>query len=49
MQTRDLLAGRLVQLFERGASEDWPWCEETVTYDNAKLALGFSPAVRLDA
>ena len=31
------LAGRLFELFRENSSEDWPWCEDVVTYDNAKL------------
>lgn len=34
---RDLLAGRLMEQFKAVKSEDWPWLEETVTYDNGKL------------
>jgi hypothetical protein len=37
-QIRDTLVARLVEGFEQCASAGWPWCEETVTYDNAKLA-----------
>ena len=32
-----LLAERLFDLFQANGSEDWPWCEDTVTYDNARL------------
>jgi hypothetical protein len=32
-----LLAERLFNLFQANGSEDWPWCEDTVTYDNARL------------
>lgn len=31
------LSNRLLQWFKNTASEDWPWCEETLTYDNARL------------
>lgn len=31
------LSKRLMQCFRNTASEDWPWCEETLTYDNARL------------
>lgn len=34
---RDQLALRLYELFTRNSTPDWPWCEEAVTYDNAKL------------
>src|ERR1051326_3227818 len=37
-QMRDALAARLIAGFERCTAEEWPWCEEAVTYDNAKLA-----------
>jgi glycosyltransferase involved in cell wall biosynthesis len=32
-----LLARRLSELFKVNGSEDWPWCEDSVTYDNARL------------
>ncbi len=32
-----ILSDRLMQWFRNTASEDWPWCEETLTYDNARL------------
>lgn len=35
-QTRELLTSRLMHLFD-AATPDWHWCEDTVTYDNAKL------------
>ena len=34
---RATMAGRLYELFERNAAEDWPWCEDVVTYENAKI------------
>jgi hypothetical protein len=34
---RDTFTTRLVELFEQNASDDWPWFEQNVTYDNAKL------------
>lgn len=39
-QVRELMhtaAGRIVEKFVANASDDWPWCEETVTYDNARV------------
>ena len=36
-QTRETLTSRLMELFERTAQPDWPWFEEDLTYDNAKL------------
>jgi glycosyltransferase involved in cell wall biosynthesis len=32
-----LLADRLLAAFQARASGDWPWCEDSVTYDNARL------------
>jgi len=37
-QTREILAARLLEGFGNCSAEDWPWCEEVVTYDNARLA-----------
>ena len=37
-QTREALTARLMEGFSKGSEGEWPWCEETVTYDNAKLA-----------
>ena len=37
-RVRTSLANRLHQHFAASGSPDWPWCEEVVTYDNAKLA-----------
>ncbi|VAX06328.1 Glycosyltransferase [hydrothermal vent metagenome] len=34
---RKILSDRLMQQFRDFASEDWPWCEDTLTYDNARL------------
>jgi len=34
---RGLLAERLHECFARNAARDWPWCENQVTYANAKL------------
>ncbi|MCP4377565.1 MAG: glycosyltransferase [bacterium] len=34
---RAALAEKIVALFETNADEDWPWCENVVTYANAKL------------
>jgi glycosyltransferase involved in cell wall biosynthesis len=36
-QTRETLTSRLMELFERTAQPDWPWFQEDLTYDNAKL------------
>ncbi len=37
-RVRDELAGRLEGLFRDNCGDSWPWCEDLVTYDNAKLA-----------
>jgi glycosyltransferase involved in cell wall biosynthesis len=37
-QIREALAGRLMELYGKTAQMDWPWFEEELTYDNAKLA-----------
>ncbi len=37
-QIRDDYAERLVRAYREHAREDWPWWEEVVTYDNAKLS-----------
>lgn len=34
---RERLARRLADAFEEHGAEDWPWCENEATYDNAKL------------
>jgi glycosyltransferase involved in cell wall biosynthesis len=37
-QARDALTARLMELFDKAAQPDWPWFEEELSYDNAKLA-----------
>src|SRR5438309_2957995 len=37
-QVRDTLTARLMELFDRVAQPDWPWFEDVLSYDNAKLA-----------
>jgi glycosyltransferase involved in cell wall biosynthesis len=34
---RQILADRLMEQFRSNSSADWPWCEDSLTYDNAKL------------
>ncbi|HEX21892.1 MAG TPA: hypothetical protein ENH21_00500 [Chromatiales bacterium] len=34
---RKILSSRLMQQFKDFATEEWPWCEDTLTYDNARL------------
>jgi glycosyltransferase involved in cell wall biosynthesis len=36
-QLRETLLSRLMTGFEQCAGKEWRWCEETLTYDNAKL------------
>jgi glycosyltransferase involved in cell wall biosynthesis len=36
-QTREALSARLMELLEKTRQPDWPWFEEELTYDNAKL------------
>jgi len=31
------VTGRLVELWNRNATEDWPWFEVSATYDNARI------------
>ena len=35
---RESLSGKLVALWRNCATEDWPWFEPVVTYDNARLS-----------
>jgi glycosyltransferase involved in cell wall biosynthesis len=37
-QTREILTCRLMEHFDAAAQPDWPWFEEELSYDNAKLA-----------
>jgi hypothetical protein len=32
-----ILSNKLMQWFRNTANKDWPWCEDTLTYDNARL------------
>ncbi|HEX4590085.1 MAG TPA: glycosyltransferase family 4 protein, partial [Gemmataceae bacterium] len=36
-QVRDALTARLLDLYDRTSTPDWPWFEEIVTYDSARL------------
>ncbi len=36
-EMRGLLTGRLAGLWQACATEDWPWFETSVTYDNARI------------
>ena len=37
-QIRETLMSRLMELFDRTTQTDWPWFEDVLSYDNAKLA-----------
>ena len=37
-QLRETLTDRLMELYEKAATKDWPWFEDSVTYMNAKLS-----------
>ena len=37
-EVRGTLMLRLMELFDRSAQPDWPWFEDVLSYDNAKLA-----------
>ncbi len=34
---REILANRLLDMFRKNASEQWPWPENILTYDNARI------------
>jgi hypothetical protein len=34
---RDTLTGKLIDLYEDTATDDWPWFEDVASYNNAKL------------
>lgn len=36
-RTRAVLTGKLVTLWQRSSTEDWPWFEGGLTYENARL------------
>ena len=36
-RVRKVLAEKLFALFQERAKPDWPWCDDRVTYANAKL------------
>jgi glycosyltransferase involved in cell wall biosynthesis len=45
-QIRDALTALLVGLYERTATHDWPWFEEILSYDNARLPHALIAASR---
>ena len=38
IRMRKILADRLMAWFRNSSSEDWPWCEDILSYDNARLS-----------
>ena len=34
---REVLANRLFELYKKNATDEWPWIEDVVTYDNGKI------------
>jgi hypothetical protein len=38
IRVRKILAQRLMAWFRHSSSEDWPWCEDILSYDNARLS-----------
>ena len=37
VQIRDALAARLIDIYDRTTTPDWPWFEEILSYDIARL------------
>jgi len=37
IRMRKILADRLMAWFRSSSAEDWPWCEDILSYDNARL------------
>jgi glycosyltransferase involved in cell wall biosynthesis len=37
IRVRKILADRLMAWFRSSSSKDWPWCEDILSYDNARL------------
>ncbi|HUT89260.1 MAG TPA: glycosyltransferase family 4 protein [Thermoguttaceae bacterium] len=37
-EVRDTLTNRLIDLYQDTATDDWPWFEDTLSYDNARLS-----------
>ena len=35
---RDVLTEKLTDLYDRASSDDWPWFEDSLSYDNARLS-----------
>lgn len=45
-QVRDTLVARLIDIYDRTATPDWPWYEEILSYDIARLPLALITAGR---
>ncbi len=45
-KARDTLAARLIDLYDRTATPDWPWFEEILSYDIARLPQALIAACR---
>ncbi|MFO0950700.1 MAG: glycosyltransferase family 4 protein [Isosphaeraceae bacterium] len=43
---RDVLVGRLVRIYDETAAADWPWFENKLSYDNARLSQALIVAGR---
>jgi glycosyltransferase involved in cell wall biosynthesis len=37
-QMRDVLTSKLIDLYDRTATDEWPWFEDVASYNNAKLS-----------
>lgn len=44
---RDEMAQRLLKAFEKNASAEWCWCEDALTYDNARLCKAIIVAAQV--
>jgi glycosyltransferase involved in cell wall biosynthesis len=45
-QSRDTLTAKLIDVYDRTATADWPWFEEGVSYDSARLPQALVAAGR---
>ena len=46
-EVRQDMAQRLIRSFDGNATDDWPWCEGEVTYDNGRICKALMVAERL--
>jgi hypothetical protein len=37
LSLHEILANQLLELFRKNSKDDWPWLEDVVTYDNARI------------